>query len=94
VTLETQAVPIPQVLIDIKHRNSTAKYELVFLATNIPPLGYRTYYIERQESTESSKKPKALPKRTSSVFQIGNSVSYLYRTKYNLCLIHSLSLAH
>nr|XP_016945443.1 lysosomal alpha-mannosidase isoform X1 [Drosophila suzukii] len=73
VTLETQAVPIPQVLIDIKHRNSTAKYELVFLATNIPPLGYRTYYIERQESTESSKKPKALPKRTSSVFQIGNS---------------------
>ncbi|XP_016945443.3 lysosomal alpha-mannosidase isoform X1 [Drosophila suzukii] len=73
VTLETQAVPIPQVLIDIKHRNSTAKYELVFLATNIPPLGYRTYYIERQESTETSKKPKALPKRTSSVFQIGNS---------------------
>ncbi|XP_016964290.1 lysosomal alpha-mannosidase isoform X2 [Drosophila biarmipes] len=73
VTLETQAVPIPQAVIDIKHRNSTAKYELVFLATNIPPLGYRTYYVEKVESTESSFKPKALPKSTSSVFQIGNS---------------------
>ncbi|XP_033167145.1 lysosomal alpha-mannosidase isoform X2 [Drosophila mauritiana] len=73
VTLESQAVPIPQVLIDIKHRNSTAKYEIVFLATNIPPLGYRTYYVEKLDSTEDNTRSKALPKRTSSVTVIGNS---------------------
>ncbi|XP_052854491.1 lysosomal alpha-mannosidase isoform X1 [Drosophila gunungcola] len=72
--LDTQAVPIPKVVIDIKHRNSTAKYELVFLATNIPPLGYRTYYIEKLDSTEGNgKTTRASPKRTSSVTVIGNS---------------------
>lgn len=76
VTLESQAVPIPQVLIDIKHRNSTAKYEIVFLATNIPALGYRTYYVEKLDSTEGNTRSKALPKRTSSVTVIGNSVRY------------------
>ncbi|XP_017042898.2 lysosomal alpha-mannosidase isoform X1 [Drosophila ficusphila] len=73
VTLESQAVPIPQPVIDIKHRNSTAKYELVFLATNIPPLGYRTYYVEKLEGTEANKKINPLPKATSSVTVIGNS---------------------
>uniref|UniRef100_A0A6P4EAE6 Alpha-mannosidase n=1 Tax=Drosophila rhopaloa TaxID=1041015 RepID=A0A6P4EAE6_DRORH len=73
VTLETQAVPVPTAVINIKHRNSTAKYELVFLATNIPPLGYRTYYIEKLDNTEATGKTRASPKSTTSVTVIGNS---------------------
>ncbi|KAH8282797.1 hypothetical protein KR054_009895 [Drosophila jambulina] len=71
--LEAQAVPIPSALLNVKHRVSTAKYELVFLATNLPALGYRTYYIEKTESSEGYKQPRQLPKNKSSVTVIGNS---------------------
>ncbi|KAH8402521.1 hypothetical protein KR222_002400, partial [Zaprionus bogoriensis] len=71
-TLPTQVVPIPQSLIDLKHRDSTATYELVFLASNLPAVGYKTYYIEKSEDSKNKLKPRALPKKTSSPTTIGN----------------------
>lgn len=75
--LATQVVPVPSTINNIKHRDSTAKYELVFRATNIPALGYRSYYIEKSESSRKTLKPQATPKATSSVTVIGNDVSFL-----------------
>ncbi|KPU73915.1 uncharacterized protein Dana_GF15795, isoform B [Drosophila ananassae] len=72
VELATQVVPVPGTVNNIKHRASTAKYELVFRATNIPALGYRSYYIEKSESSRKTLKPQATPKATSSVTFIGN----------------------
>ncbi|KAH8287905.1 hypothetical protein KR018_006962 [Drosophila ironensis] len=76
VELATQVVPVPGTVTNIKHRSSSAQYELVFRATNIPPLGYRSYYIEKTSSSGKRLKPQALPKATSSVTEIGNNVRY------------------
>uniref|UniRef100_A0A1A9W6T1 Alpha-mannosidase n=1 Tax=Glossina brevipalpis TaxID=37001 RepID=A0A1A9W6T1_9MUSC len=70
VILETQYVPIPANLIDLSYRDSQAKYEMVFLADELPPLGYRSYYIKK--TNEPSLKPIPDPANTSSMTRIGN----------------------
>lgn len=51
-TLETQVVPVPEDVLNIPGRESSAEYELIFFAKNIPALGYQSFYISR-ESEES-----------------------------------------
>lgn len=68
-------VPIAKPIIELKHRNSTATYELVFLASKLPAVGYKTFYIEQSDDDESILRPSASPKRTSSKTTIGNDVS-------------------
>ncbi|XP_030561633.1 lysosomal alpha-mannosidase isoform X2 [Drosophila novamexicana] len=71
-SLTTQVVPVPKPVAAIKHRNSIAEYELVFLASNLPAMGYKTYYIQRDDSSPVNIKPTALPKRESSYTVIEN----------------------
>ncbi|XP_002065049.4 lysosomal alpha-mannosidase isoform X2 [Drosophila willistoni] len=71
-TVITQVVPVPTEVIDIFHRESSAKYELVFLASNLPPVGYRSYFIEKSENRNNFAKPQAQPKKRSSLTVIGN----------------------
>lgn len=47
IKLPTQVVPIPQGVRNIPGRFSAAKYELVFLASDIPPLGFKTYHVSQ-----------------------------------------------
>ncbi|XP_055848477.1 lysosomal alpha-mannosidase isoform X1 [Episyrphus balteatus] len=47
VAIESQIVPIPESIRSLKFRNSDAKYELVFMASELPPLGYKSYYITK-----------------------------------------------
>lgn len=46
-TVESQIVPIPTTVRDLSFRQATSQYELVFRATEIPPVGYKTYYISK-----------------------------------------------
>lgn len=46
-----QVVPIPYSLQQLSYRNSSANYELVFLAENIPPLGFQSYYVAHSLSS-------------------------------------------
>lgn len=39
-------MPIPNFVASIPGRNSSATHELIFYATNVPPLGSNSYYIE------------------------------------------------
>ena len=39
-------MPIPGAVLDIPGRSSTAQYELVFMAEDLPPLGICQYHIE------------------------------------------------
>lgn len=45
--MEVQLIPIPQPVKDIPGRRSTAKNELVFRATALPPLGFKSYYVKK-----------------------------------------------
>ncbi|XP_017153506.2 lysosomal alpha-mannosidase isoform X1 [Drosophila miranda] len=72
VPMEIQMLPIPSAVMKMKNRSSNAQYELVFFATNLPPLGYRTYYIEKLNSSEEFLRPSFSPKKTSSLTVIGN----------------------
>lgn len=44
--VEAQLVPLPEALIALPGRNSTAKYDLVFIAENIPPLGFLQFHVQ------------------------------------------------
>ncbi|XP_075216675.1 lysosomal alpha-mannosidase II isoform X3 [Lycorma delicatula] len=41
----SQVVPVPEAVQNIPGRFSEAQFELVFRANNLPPLGFRSYYI-------------------------------------------------
>ncbi|XP_060520801.1 lysosomal alpha-mannosidase-like [Cylas formicarius] len=45
--VKTQIVPIPSRVLDIVGRESNATLELLFLAKDVPPLGFRSYYVEK-----------------------------------------------
>lgn len=46
--VETQIVPIHPSFLKIPGRNSDANNELVFKASNIPALGFKSFYFERK----------------------------------------------
>lgn len=48
--VQTQLVPIPEEVLRIPGRESSAKYEIVFYADNIPGLGSKTYKFEHVSS--------------------------------------------
>ncbi|XP_033225298.1 lysosomal alpha-mannosidase-like [Belonocnema kinseyi] len=48
--LVTQIVPVPEAVKKIPGRKSSALYELVFLAREIPALGYQSFYVSETNS--------------------------------------------
>lgn len=66
-----QLVPVPVPVLTLPERTSQASNELVFQATDIPPLGFRSYYISKTAAVNSrlnSKGPRDLT--------IGNEVRW------------------
>lgn len=50
VPVSIQIAPIPQDVQSLHYRVSRAQYEIVFLANEIPPLGYKSYFITRKDA--------------------------------------------
>lgn len=71
--MQIQYVPISEGVMKLQFRNSSAKYELVFLANDMPPLGYKSYYISKINNY--SPKPIPDPAAITSLTTIGNDVS-------------------
>lgn len=46
-----QLVPLPESLLTLPGRNSTAKVDLVFMAVDIPPLGYLQFHVQKSSSS-------------------------------------------
>lgn len=61
----SQIVPIPELVQHVPGRNTSAKHELLFLAS-LPPLGYKIYNV-----IKSSKKPSP---ENKALVSIGNEV--------------------
>ncbi|CAH1141510.1 unnamed protein product [Phyllotreta striolata] len=53
--LDTQLVPIADAVRAIPGRASAAQNELIFQATALPPLGFKSYYVQRLSGNEISK---------------------------------------
>uniref|UniRef100_A0AAG5DR66 Alpha-mannosidase n=1 Tax=Anopheles atroparvus TaxID=41427 RepID=A0AAG5DR66_ANOAO len=47
VEVSTQLVPIPESVLNLNYRFSNATAELVFLANELPPLGFKSYFVTR-----------------------------------------------
>lgn len=50
--LETQIIPTPEEILKIPGRKSEATVELVFLAEKLPPLGFKSFFIQRKEGND------------------------------------------
>lgn len=70
-----QYVPVAEAVQKLGFRQSDAKYELVFYATQLPPLGYKSYYIKK--TNDGPIKPVPDPDNMSSLVSIGNDVGLI-----------------
>lgn len=52
VAVDFQIVPIPDPVKSLKYRMSSASFELVFMASELPPLGYKSYYVAREGASD------------------------------------------
>ncbi|XP_067620208.1 lysosomal alpha-mannosidase [Eurosta solidaginis] len=69
-TIEIQFLPVPAPVQDLHFRKSSSPYEIIFAARDIPPLGYKSYYITT--TNDYRKRPVADPENTSSFTSISN----------------------
>lgn len=46
--MQSQLVSIPMEVQSLSYRRSKAKMELVFLASDLPPLGFKSYFVQRK----------------------------------------------
>lgn len=58
VLVSSQMVPIHTSIKDLHYRTSTSTNELVFQATSVPAMGYKSYYVTRTSSVSPSKATK------------------------------------
>ena len=57
--IDAEFVPIDGAVLKIPGRDSEAKYNMYFLAENLPPLGYKTFYIQNGVQVNSKQILKA-----------------------------------
>lgn len=69
-----QYVPIPEAVQNLTFRKSSAEYEMVFLAQDLPAFGYKSYYIKKTNGHHM--KPQPEPDNMSSLIEIGNKVRW------------------
>ena len=59
-------MPIAEYVKNLPGRESSATHELVFLASQLPPLGSKSYYVEAKLSGESNSESFPLPTKSIS----------------------------
>jgi lysosomal alpha-mannosidase len=68
----TQAVPIHPAVYRIPGRNSRAKFELVFKAESIPPLGFKSFHVSKKSALAKIQLSQEQKLSTSSKTLVGN----------------------
>lgn len=53
-SLTTQVIPIPDFIKNIPGRVSQAENDLLFTALDVPPLGWKSYYVITKQSSPGS----------------------------------------
>ncbi|XP_041778570.1 lysosomal alpha-mannosidase-like [Anopheles merus] len=68
-TVLSTLIPIPGSVVDLPFRESEATHELVFQGEQVAPVGYKSYYVSKEESKSSS---SAAGMRQEDNVSIGN----------------------
>lgn len=50
--MPVQLLPLPESLLNLPGRNSTAEVDLAFMAVDIPPLGYMQFHVQKVNSSK------------------------------------------
>ncbi|XP_050429142.1 lysosomal alpha-mannosidase-like isoform X2 [Adelges cooleyi] len=64
--LTTQIIPLPKSVITIPGRTSPTTAELIFKATDLPPLGYKSYLITKNRNGKQSTRSNAVHESSTS----------------------------
>lgn len=76
--LTVQFVPLPKAVLRIPGRQSSATTELVFQASDLPPLGYKSYLITREKSyLKNLRTRRSAESKTESSIDVGDKVQLL-----------------
>lgn len=67
-----QTIPIPPAVYRIPGRNSRAKFELVFKAESIPPLGFKSFHVAKKSTLGKIQLSVEQKLMTSSKTLVGN----------------------
>lgn len=70
--LITQIVPVAEPVVDVPGRKSSASRELVFEASDVPALGYASYYV-----TEDAREDVLIEPSTDATLR--TEVSFLFK---------------
>lgn len=75
VLVPSQLVAIPKALVDLHYRTNSARNEVVFQATKLPPLGYKNYFVTRSGEKGNFKEEviQERKKRATDTITIGNA---------------------
>lgn len=74
----SQLVPVPDAVLKVPGRNSSATYELVFLAQDIPPLGFLQFHVQRTANLRFQKEQMSQilrPERSHKDIEVNLGVS-------------------
>lgn len=58
IEVPSQIVPVPASVKNISFRSTNSSHELVFLASELPPMGYKSYYISRTKNQKDEPVPE------------------------------------
>ncbi|CAH1973774.1 unnamed protein product [Acanthoscelides obtectus] len=79
--LQTQLIPIATAILTIPGRDSKATAELIFRAKDLPPLGFKSYYVERVAGNTVSQHQMERDSKGDTQFEIDRStglISHIY----------------
>lgn len=73
VQVPSQLVPIPNEIKSLAFRRSNAEMELVFFANELPPLGFKSYFIQKKSSSTS----RSVQKKEPVVLLVANQQEFM-----------------
>ncbi|KAG5895850.1 hypothetical protein JTB14_038276 [Gonioctena quinquepunctata] len=82
--LDTQIVPVPEAVLRIPGRESSAKNELLFEADNLPALGFKSYFVQAAGENDIPQPQSARKyKKGEAEFQIDSKTGHIGKITMN-----------
>lgn len=60
-TVTVEGIPVSEAIQNVPGRASTASYEILFLAKDVPPLGFKSYYLTASNDMDETVAQKLEP---------------------------------
>ncbi|CAG4969461.1 unnamed protein product [Colias eurytheme] len=81
-TMKVYLTPVSQHILKIPLRNTTTDHELLFIAQNIPPLGFKSFYFKKESNIRKRSIIKKLTKNPQKKYYIGQAAEAYNKTYF------------